>query len=318
MTPAAPRRPTVLLLGASGQLGQALLDSQRTLAPDGVELVAAGREQIDLLRPRTIEALIERLRPVLVINAAAYTAVDRAEAEPALAQAINADAPAAIARQTARIGAALIHYSTDYVFDGGQAQPYLETDPAHPLSQYGRSKLAGEQAVAAANPRHLILRTSWLHSRWGGNFLKTILRRLLAGQPLKVVDDQVGTPTSATDVARASIELARRIAADVAAVDAQAAWGTYHASAQGRCSWYDYARAIADDAQARGWLEPGRAAIAAVATRDYPQAARRPAHAVLDSGKLQAGFGLALPRWQDGVAATIGQLREDPAFLRSP
>ena len=298
----------ILLLGANGQVGTEL---QRSLAPFG-DLVPGTRngrladgstcEIADFDQPDALAALVDRLAPGVVVNAAAHTAVDRAEDEREAAFRANADAPGAIAGACARTGALLLHYSTDYVFDGGGTRPYREDDPTAPLGVYGASKLAGERAVAASGCRHLILRTAWVYAAHGHNFLRTMLRLGAERDELRVVADQSGTPTSAALIADASADLLRRIG-EGKGPDR----GTYHLTADGQTTWHGFAEAIFDGALARGLLAR-RPRVLPIATADFPTRAARPAYSVLDHGALRRDFALSLPRWQDGLARVLDTL----------
>jgi dTDP-4-dehydrorhamnose reductase len=290
----------ILLLGANGQVGQEL---RRSLAPLG-QLVAATREglldggaceRLDFQDLASCAGLIERTAPDVVVNAAAYTAVDRAEDEPALAFRANAEGPAELARLCAARGATLVHYSTDYVFDGSATRPYREDDPTAPLGVYGASKRAGEQAIQASGARHLILRTAWVYALHGHNFLRTMLRLGAERDELRVVADQHGSPTPAWLIADVTAAvLARGIAEP----------GVRHLVAAGDTSWHGFAEAIFANAQARGLL-PRRPRVAAITTAGYPTRARRPAYSVLDTTLLQRDYGIALPDWHAALAATL-------------
>ncbi|MEW5864655.1 MAG: dTDP-4-dehydrorhamnose reductase [Pseudomonadota bacterium] len=269
----------ILLTGAGGQLGRELA---RRLPALG-ELVATDRAALDLSDPDAIRRTVRAARPQVIVNAAAYTAVDRAEAEPEAAHAVNATAPAVLAEEARRLGALLVHYSTDYVFDGEKRAPYVEDDPPNPLNVYGRTKLAGEQALRASGARHLILRTSWVYAPHGRNFLLAIARRARAGEPLRVVDDQTGVPTSAAFLAEASVRI---LAA------AERAEGLYHLAPAGSTTWCGFARAIV----ARLGLE---VAVTPISTAEYPAAARRPAYSVLDSSRARAAFDLPAMDWRE-------------------
>jgi dTDP-4-dehydrorhamnose reductase len=274
----------ILLTGATGQVGWEL---RRTLAPLG-EVKFFDRFGLDLADTPPLVATVRALQPAVIVNAAAYTAVDKAESERDLAFAINATAPRVLAEEAKRIGALLVHYSTDYVFDGEKASPYVEDDPTHPLSVYGASKLAGEQAIARSGCRHLTLRTSWVYGPRGRNFYLTMLRLAKERPELKVVDDQVGAPTSSLEIARAT-----------AALLAKGAQGLYHMAAAGETSWCGFARAILKRA---GLATP----VAAIRTEDYPTPAKRPRNSRLDCSKLRRETGIALAGWEaalDEVAA---------------
>lgn len=285
----------ILLTGRTGQLGCELA---RTLAPLG-ELDVLGREELDLAEPEGIAAVVRAATPAVIVNAAAYTAVDRAESEQDAAFAINARAPGVLAAEAKRIGALLIHYSTDYVFDGTKTGPYSEDDAPNPVNIYGASKLAGEEAIRRAGSAHWIFRTSWVYAPRGKNFLLTILRLAREGKPLCVVGDQFGAPTSAAMLARATAEALSRFVEGKQAM----APGLYHMSAAGRTSWHGFARAILAEFGLSNPLE----AIPAV---EYPLPAKRPANSLLDNGRLAAAFGIRLPSWEEG-------LREAATVLRS-
>lgn len=280
----------MLVTGGSGQLAAALA------APGGVSVV--GRPGFDFDRPETVRETVRGARPAVVVNAAAYTAVDRAESEPDAALRANRDGPAALATECAALGVALIHVSTDYVFDGTKGAPYVETDPTSPTGVYGASKLAGEAAVLAACPRAIVLRTAWVYGPRGRNFVLTMLNAAKKTDRLRVVADQRGNPTSADDLAGAIRALAARVAAEW-----RDEWrGLYHAAGDGETTWHGLACAVFREAAARGLPH---AAVDAIATADWPTPARRPADSRLDCGKLARVFGLRLPDWRDGVARTV-------------
>ena len=292
---------TILLLGANGQLGQEL---RRALAPLGT-IVATTRsgalpdgsacEVADFDQPASLAALLDRVRPTVVVNAAAYTAVDRAEDDREAAFRANAEAPGVLAHWCAQAGVPLVHYSTDYVFDGQGTRPYREDDATAPLGVYGASKLAGEQAIRAAGGRHLIFRTAWVYASHSANFLRTMLRVGAERDVLRVVADQVGTPTPAA------------LIADVTAQALQhdgALSGTWHLTAKGETSWHGFAEAIFADAVATGVL-PRAPNVEAITTAEYPTPAKRPAYSHLDVAKLEQDFGVVLPRWQDGLKRVI-------------
>jgi dTDP-4-dehydrorhamnose reductase len=280
------KRPVILLTGAAGQLG---FELARLLSQHG-ELVALDRAALDLADADRVAATLQRLKPRLIINAAGYTAVDRAEGEPALADAINARAPAILAEGAKRLDALLIHYSTDYVFDGASDRSYREDDQTNPLNAYGRSKLAGELAIAAAGGAYLILRTSWIYGLRGQNFLLTMKRLAATRDELRVVCDQFGVPNWSRVLAEATATLVSR-GSDALAKQS----GIYHLSGRGRASWFDFARAIFDD------TEPPR--IVPITTAEYPTPARRPASAVLATDKFQDAFGFVLPHWRETLTA---------------
>jgi dTDP-4-dehydrorhamnose reductase len=291
----------LLLLGKNGQVGWEL---QRSLAPLG-EVVAFGSAEADFAQPEALAAIVRSVAPDVIVNAAAHTAVDRAESEADLAHTINATSPGVLAREAAARGAWLLHFSTDYVFDGSGTAPWTEDAPTGPLSAYGRSKLAGEAAIRASGCRHLIFRTSWVYAARGGNFAKTMLRLARERERLSVVADQFGAPTGAELLADISAHALRTAQArpEVA--------GTYHAAAAGETSWHGYARHVIAQARAAGQpIKVADDAIDAVPTSAFPTPARRPANSRLDTRKLRDTFGLTLPRWEAGVdrmlAETIG------------
>jgi dTDP-4-dehydrorhamnose reductase len=285
----------ILLAGCAGQLGREL---KRSLACLG-EVIACDRRQLDLAQADSLRAAVRAMGPTVIVNAAAYTAVDKAEAEPAAADAINALAPGILAEEAKRMGALLIHYSTDYVFDGTKATAYTEDDTPAPLSAYGRSKLAGERAIVAAGARHLIFRTSWVFGLHGANFMKTMLRLGKERDELRVVGDQVGAPTWTRHLADvAALTLARKEIPD----------GLYHLAAAGETSWHGYAEAIFAEAQRSGLMEKSPV-VHRIASADYPLPAPRPANSRLDCTKFQRDFGLALPDWRTGLADCLADAR---------
>ncbi len=280
----------ILLTGGNGQLGWEL---ERVLGPLG-QVFAYDRGTLDIGDPAAVAARVRESRPQIVVNAAAFTAVDRAETEPALAQQVNGVAPGIIAEEAKRVGALLVHFSTDYVFDGTKRGPYVETDVPNPINAYGRSKLAGERAVAQAAGEHLVLRTSWLYGTRGQNFLRTILRLALTRDRLRVVDDQVGAPTWCRLVAEATGQiLAQRIARGGGES------GVFHLACAGSVSWHGFAQAIlgqfADDIERAPVLE-------AISTSEYPLPAARPANSLLDCGKLERSSGIVLPDWRRALS----------------
>jgi dTDP-4-dehydrorhamnose reductase len=276
----------ILLLGRDGQVGWEL---RRALAPLG-RVVALGRAEADLAAPDRLRSIVRHHRPRLIVNAAAYTAVDRAETEPELAFAVNAQAPGVLADEARRAGAFLVHYSTDYVFDGMKGAPYVEGDAAHPLNVYGRSKLAGEQAIQAATEDHLILRTGWVYGARGANFLRTVLRLLDERDELRIVADQHGAPTWSRTVAEAT---AAMLARNGVASPRHA--GIFHLAAAGRTTWHGFATAIRDALPAP--YQQKR--VTAIATEEYPTPAARPPWSVLDTTRLRETFGIHLPPWDD-------------------
>ncbi|MNJ19366.1 dTDP-4-dehydrorhamnose reductase [compost metagenome] len=283
------RAPNILI---SGQHGQVSLELQQRLG-DLAQLHVLGRDQLDLANPEGIRERVQSLKPDLIINAAAHTAVDQAESEPELAFAINARAPGVFAEEAAKLGIPLIHYSTDYVFDGSKSSPYTEDDEPNPLGVYGRSKLAGEQAITAVGGQHLILRTSWVYSRHGRNFLLTMQRLLQEKPELRIVADQIGAPTWAGTIAQSTRALIERWQAGQAG-----AWGTYHLTAQGETSWFGFAQAIAEQLKARGLP---CAELLPISSSDYPTPARRPLNSRLDCSRLQRQWQVSQPHWQQAL-----------------
>jgi dTDP-4-dehydrorhamnose reductase len=275
----------ILLTGKTGQLGSALLS---TLAPLG-EVIACDRSQLDLADPEAIRAVVRAAKPRVIVNAAAYTAVDKAEAEEGVAMKINRDGPRTLAAEAANGGALLVHFSTDYVFDGEKRAAYTEHDVPRPLNAYGRSKLGGEQAILSSACRRLIVRTSWVYGPIGRNFPLTIMKAAREHRELRVVDDQVGAPTSTGMLARALPGMIKR-ALDDASLD-----GLYHLSAAGEVSWYDFALAIL---AAKGL----KAAVKPISSKEYQVAALRPHNSVLDNAKVRQRFGIPLPPWEAGLA----------------
>lgn len=293
---------SVLVLGGNGQVGREL---RRALAPLG-EVTSTTRsgqlpdgtrcEVADFADPASLPALLDRLQPKTVVNAAAWTAVDKAESEPEAAFAANAEAPAVIAQWCAGHDVPLVHYSTDYVFDGQGTRPYREDDATAPLSVYGASKLAGEQAIRAAGGRHLIFRTAWVYASHGSNFLRTMLRLGAEREELKVVADQVGTPTPAALIADVT---ARALA------HPRGLSGTWHLTALGQTTWHGFAEAIFAEAVAQGVLARAPQVLP-ITTAQYPTPARRPAWSCLDTTRLREDFGIALPDWRDALRRVIG------------
>jgi dTDP-4-dehydrorhamnose reductase len=291
----------ILLLGGNGQVGYEL---QRSLSPLGEvtvttrsgELPDGGRcEALDIQALETFAPLVDRVAPDLIVNATAHTAVDRAEDEPALAFRANAEAPTELARLCAERGAAFVHYSTDYVFDGSGHAPYREDQPTAPLGVYGASKLAGEQGVQASGAQHLILRTAWVYATRGGNFLRTMLRVAAEREELRVVADQHGCPTPAWLIADATAEILRQGIRQA---------GVRHLVADGETTWYGFAEAIFAEAHARGLI--GRVPnVVPITTAEYPTRARRPAYSVMDASLLRREYGLSLPAWRAALARTL-------------
>lgn len=289
----------LLVFGANGQIGWELT---RSLMPLG-EVVALDRGACDLAQPDTIPDIIRAARPDVVLNAAADTSVDRAEADESLATRVNGTAAGVIAQAARATGALLVHYSTDYVFDGAKSEPYVEADPPAPLNAYGRSKLAGETAILAAGGDHLILRTSWVYAARGRNFLDTILRLARERDELRIVADQFGAPTWARDIARATAQAVRE--AQRERDQGRFASETLHMTAAGATSWHGFAEAILDRA---GDRVPSRPAVRAIATEDFPTPARRPRNSRLCCDRLRERFGVTLPDWAAALGACLAEM----------
>jgi len=298
----------ILLLGKNGQVGWEL---QRSLAPLG-EVIALDRQGVeglcgDLADLDGLAATVRTVAPEMIVNAAAYTAVDKAESEPALADLINAQAPGVLAREAAALGAWLVHYSTDYVFDGSGEQRWQEDAPTGPLSVYGRSKLAGEQAINASGAKVLVLRTSWVYAARGHNFAKTMLRLATERDALNVVADQLGAPTGAELIADVTAHMLRHIASN--RVSAELA-GVYHLAAAGETSWHGFARFVLEHAQRNGvTLKVAPDQVGAITTEAYPLPAPRPHNSRLALGKLETAFQLKMPPWQQGVQRMLDEIQ---------
>ncbi len=294
----------LLLFGCKGQVGWEL---QRALAPLG-ELVAldfdsTGPWRADFSDPGSLAATVQAVRPDVIVNAAAHTAVDRAESEPALARTLNAEAPAVLAREAAARGAWLVHYSTDYVFDGSGDAPRAEDAPTAPLNVYGATKLEGEDAIRASGAKHLLFRTSWVYGTRGGNFARTMLRLAAERDRLAVIDDQIGAPTGAELLADVTAHAIRAVVRDAAP------GGTYHLVAGGETSWHGYACRVIEAARAAGAAVKVRPdAIAAVPSSEFVTAAKRPRNSRLDTTRLRRTFGLELPPWQAGVDRMLAEI----------
>jgi dTDP-4-dehydrorhamnose reductase len=299
-------KPKILLIGKLGQIG---FDLEKQLALRE-NLVAVGRSELNLCDAAQIRDSIERLKPDIVINAAGYTSVDSAEREPARANAVNAVAPSVLAKQLKTTGGFLVHYSTDYVFDGRNTTPYLESDLPNPLNAYGRSMLEGEEAIRQTGVDHLILRTGWVYANRGRNFLLTILRLATQREESRIVNDQFGAPTSSSAVAAATVAALEKVfplnSGSRSNIELA---GTYHVTARGQTTWYEFARAIIDAAKKSNprpeWLESATQGqplkvrtILPISTADYPTPARRPAYSVLSNDQLKAKLGIELPHWK--------------------
>ena len=279
----------VLLFGSNGQVGQALLSRHSF----GQDLVAVSRQDCDLTDAAAVRATVQRVRPDVIVNAAAYTAVDKAENDRDTCYAVNAAAPIAMAEAAAALGARLVHYSTDYVFDGQKQGAYTEQDATGPRTVYGASKLAGEQGIAAAGCRYVVLRTSWVYSNHGGNFMKTMLRLGAERPELRVVADQHGAPTSAGAIAEATLRL----------LEPDTAWqdGVYHMTAQGETTWYGFAQAIFEGA---GGARPR---MVPIASAEYPTPAPRPSNSILCNDKFEHSFGFDLPDWRQQLDTVLAE-----------
>jgi len=299
-------KPVILLTGKNGQVGAELL----RLLPQVGEVVAFGHDQLDLSNPSDICRTIREVRPQLIVNAAAYTAVDQAETDETVTQAVNAFAPGLLAEEAKKIGAALVHYSTDYVFDGLKRAPYEETDLPNPINCYGKTKLAGEEAIRREGIPHLLFRTAWVYATRGRNFLLAILRRAAEQEELKIVCDQTGAPTWASDIAAATTKILTSVYGQrVGAPALRAISGTYHMTAAGETTWFDFAKAILEEAaqssQDVPWLAAatrGRPLIARrvipITTAEYGSPTRRPAYSILSNSLLTHTFGVVLSDWR--------------------
>jgi len=294
-------KPRILILGNAGQLGSEL---ERVFAGFGY-IVAVDRESVDLADPGQTRAFVCRVAPNVILNAAAYTAVDRAESEMAAAHAINALAPRVLAEEAADRNALLVHYSTDYVFDGSKAEPWTEDDSPAPLNVYGASKLAGEQAIQNSRARYLIFRTSWVYGPHGNNFLLTMLRLARERHRLSIVDDQIGAPTTSIELARATYAIVMDVIAG--RFGGSENWsGLYHATCAGSVSWFGFAQAIFTRASSRLGIQTPQ--LTPIASRDYPTAAARPRNSVLSNAKLRARFGIRLAPWESALDETFDRL----------
>jgi dTDP-4-dehydrorhamnose reductase len=306
-------KPRLLLIGKTGQVGRELVPLLERMG----ELTSLDRLQLDLSKPDQIRQVIGGLRPELIVNAAAYTAVDRAESDQPAARAINAVAPGVMAEEAKRLGALLVHFSTDYVFDGAKRSPYEEDDPPNPINTYGKTKLEGERAIQQVGPAYLIVRTAWVYAREGRNFLLTVLRLAAEKEELRIVRDQTGAPTSSREIAAATAKVLAQICSSA---DGASPWsrtkGIYHMTAAGETTWYDFAERILELAfSPSGSADWVRAAtgnrplitrkIAPIATADFPTPARRPAYSVLANRRLKEALGIRLPHWEMQLRAVF-------------
>lgn len=295
--------PKFLVTGSNGQVG---FELRRSLAPLG-EVLALDRAACDLTQPDTLRQLVREYRPDVIVNPAAYTAVDKAESDADTAFAVNGMAVGVLAEEARALGSLLVHYSTDYVFDGTKAAPYIETDAVNPQSVYGKSKLAGEQAVAASGATALVLRTCWVAGAHGGNFAKTMLKLGRERESLRVIADQFGAPTTAALIAEVTAQIIARswLAADRSVFPG----GTYHLAADGETTWHGYATELLRYAVAHGVeLKVDPEAIVAIPTTEYPLPAPRPANSRLDTSKLRETFGIHLPDWRQGIHFLLDQI----------
>ena len=294
---------SILVIGRVGQVAHEL---RRGAWPADFTVNFLERPEIDFTRPTEVRDIVIAARPRIVVNAAAYTAVDAAESDPGMAFAVNRDGPAALAEACREIGAALIHYSTDYVYDGTKTGAHVESDPIRPLSIYGASKAEGDAAICTRLDRHVILRTSWVYSATGHNFVKTMLRLGAERDRLGIVDDQLGAPTAAADIAAATIAVCAALAAG-----REDGFGTFHFTGGGATTWYGFALEIFAGAAARGRKTPR--IVEPIATEAYPTPAIRPRNSVLDCSKLARSYGIAAPPWQASLAACLDELVEPVA-----
>jgi dTDP-4-dehydrorhamnose reductase len=299
-------KPTILLTGKTGQVGFEL----NRLLPRLGKIVAPDRNELDLLKPESVRRVIRETRPQVIVNAAAYTAVDAAERDEVTAEVVNSDAVGVLAEEANKIGAPLIHYSTDYVFDGEKKAPYVETDAQNPVNVYGKTKLAGEEAIRSSGVPHLIFRTCWVYATRGRNFLLTILRLAIEREELKIVDDQVGAPTCAADLATATAKILAEIFSGAqGAIDFSCTSESYHMTAPGQTSWHGFAKAILEEATAASldlpWLKAatkGRPLVARrvvpISTAEFGSPTQRPLYSILSNERLKLTFGVVLPDWR--------------------
>jgi len=293
----------ILVFGCIGQVGWELRHKLACLGP----VTAIDYPQIDLSKPDSIRATVRAAQPAVIVNAAAYTAVDKAESEPELAMAINGTAPGVIAEEAKRLGSLLVHYSTDYVFDGAKQCPYVETDAPNPINVYGKTKLAGDQAIQAVGGDFLVLRTSWVYGARGSNFLLTMLRLAKEKPELRIVDDQIGAPTSSECIAQATADILAQLLAAAGGGLGECS-GIYNLTSAGETSWFGFAKALlAQSAAAFGFTVPS---LIPIRTSDYPRPARRPANSRLSCQRLAKTFGIAMPPWEDALSLVLETLVE--------
>jgi len=313
----ADNRLKILIIGKSGQVSW---DLRRSMALLGT-VECAGRPEVDLVDAISVRDAIRAAAPDVLINAAAYTAVDQAESEPELAMKINAEAPGIMAEEMKRVGGLMVHYSTDFVYDGSGTSPWRESDAPGPLNVYGASKLAGDNAVISAAAAHLILRTSWVYAARGRNFLRTVLRLAEAGKPLRIVDDQTGSPTWSGDIALATTLIIEKLSRGAAGAprrlsSAAERSGIYHMSSAGHVTWYGFAAAILEESRCLGLNHGANPQLVPITTPDYPTPARRPMNSRLSNEKLFATFGIALPQWRESLRRVMEELAGAPAVTR--
>lgn len=305
--------PPILLIGTNGQVGREL----KKMLPRVGETTSLDRKQLDISKPEEIRSAIRMFRPAIIVNAAAYTAVDKAESEQALARAINSEAPGVMAQEAAKTGALFVHYSTDYVFDGKKTTPYEENDPTNPQNVYGKTKLEGEQAVQSSGANHLIFRTEWVYAAEGRNFLLTILRLATQREELKIVCDQAGAPTWSRQIAKATTDIVSRIFGQAnGSLSPAEVSGIYHLTAAGQTTWYDFAKAILEEARtiepSTPWFAAATGCLPLITQRvipiqavEYPTPARRPAYSVLSNERLARVFSMRIPDWRSQLRSVF-------------
>jgi len=311
-------KPRILLIGRNGQVGTELA----ILLPRFGELVALNRQELDLTKPADIRRTIQEVRPQWILSAAAYTAVDQAESDESTARAVNQQAPAVIAEEAKKIGAALVHYSTDYVFDGGKKSPYEETDTPNPINVYGKTKLGGERAIQESGALHLIFRTEWVYATQGRNFLLTILRLATQKQDLRIVADQIGSPTTSREIAAATVRaISQLMDREGGVLSLATSGGIYHMTAEGETSWYEFTKAILEEASREtehlSWVNAATKGmplltkqVLPITTAEYPTTAHRPAYSVLSTRRLHDCFGVRLPPWRAQLRSLF--IRDSP------
>jgi dTDP-4-dehydrorhamnose reductase len=298
-------KPRILLIGRNGQVGTELA----FLLPRLGELIALNRQELDLTKPIDIRRTIQEVRPEWIFSAAAYTAVDQAESDESTARAVNEQAPGVIAEEAKKIGAALVHYSTDYVFDGGKKSPYEETDTPNPINVYGKTKLGGEHAIQESGALHLIFRTEWVYATQGRNFLLTVLRLATQKQELRIVADQIGSPTTSREIAAATVKAISQLMDREGVLSLATSGGIYHMTAEGETSWYEFTKAILEEASCEtehlSWVNAATKGmplltkrVLPVTTAEYPTTARRPPYSVLSTRRLHDRFGIRLSSWR--------------------